>query len=101
MSKPLSEELKQQWKEKVLEQRSSGISEASWCRQNEVPVYNFRYWKNKFFPSSHLSRSSFSEIHPGNDETGICLEYQNIKIHLSKHFDPGTLQKCLEALKAC
>jgi hypothetical protein len=101
MVKSLSEELKQQWKEKILKQRSSGISAASWCRQNGVPVYNFRYWQNQLFPSAHLSRSSFSEIHPKNEGIGIFLEYQGVKIHLSKHFDPGTLQRCLEVLKAC
>ena len=41
MAKPFSEELKQQWRDKILEQRSSGISIPAWCRQNAVPIYNY------------------------------------------------------------
>lgn len=101
MAKPFSEKLKQQWKDKILEQRSSGISIPAWCRQNAVPIYNFRYWQSKLFPDTFLSRSSFTEIHSRNGEIGIFLEYQGIKIHLSKHFDAATLKRCLEVIKRC
>ena len=101
MPKPLSEELQQQWKEKILAQRKSGLSVPSWCRQNGLAAYNFRYWQKKFFPDAHLNRSSFTEIQLESQETGIFLEYQGVKIHLSKHFDSVTLKRCLGLLKAC
>jgi hypothetical protein len=44
MAKPFSEKLKQQWKNRVNEQHSSGPSLPLWCRQNGISVYNFRYW---------------------------------------------------------
>jgi hypothetical protein len=45
MAKPLSEELKQQWKNRVNEQHSSGLSVPLWCRQNGISVYNSPYAK--------------------------------------------------------
>lgn len=56
MAKPLSEELKQQWKDRINEQRSSGLSVPLWCRQNEIAVYNFRYWQNKLFAKPLIDR---------------------------------------------
>jgi hypothetical protein len=100
MVKPLTEELKQQWKDRILEQRSSGLSIPKWCRQNDVPIYNFRYWQDKLLPVS-IERSAFTEMIPKKDNQGICLECQGMKIYLSPGFDTQVLKKCLEVIKTC
>ena len=100
MSKPLSDEVKQQWKEKILQQRSSGLSIPAWCRQHAVAVCNFRYWQSKLFPAS-FSRTSFTELSPASKSAGIFLEYREIKIYLEPKFDPQTLRQCLEVIKRC
>ena len=43
MAEPLSEELKQRWKENILKQRQSKLSIAAWCRQNGITVHTFYY----------------------------------------------------------
>ena len=102
MAKPLSEELKQQWKDRVNEQRSSGLSVPLWCRQNKIPVYNFRYWQNKLFPKPPIDCSAFTEISiKSTAKTEIILAYQGFNVHLSQHFDSSTLKRCLEVLKKC
>lgn len=103
MSLPLSEELKQDWKETILRQRQSNCSIASWCRQNKIAVHSFYYWQRRLFPKSPLSRSAFTEIleEVRGPTTGIVLEYQGFNIHLNEHFDPIILKKCLEVLKKC
>jgi len=106
MPQPFSEEQKQQWKERILKQRESGFSIASWCRKNNIVIHNFYYWQDKLFPKTILDRSAFTEIPDQNrtvvpdlKKTGIIIEYQQIRIHLDRHFEPKTLKQCLEVLK--
>ena len=104
MTKPASEEARQKWKEHILKQRESSLSEASWCRQNNIDVHMFRYWRDKFFPKPPFARSAFKEISgiPKNvsaHTTGVSLECQGIYIHIDKQFDLLTLKQCLKMLK--
>jgi hypothetical protein len=99
MAKPLTEELKQQWKDRILEQRNSGLSIPKWCRRYGVSLYNFRYWQAKLLPHS-FNHASFSEVVSENN-LGISLEYQGIKIHVSSGFSPQVLRECLEVIKKC
>jgi hypothetical protein len=106
MSQGFSEEQKQQWKEKIIAQKNSGISIAAWCRQNNTVDHVFYYWRRKLFSDPIITRSSFAEI-PFEKESGfskieysgIRLEYQKVHIHLDKHFDSPTLKQCLSVLK--
>lgn len=105
MSQSSSEEKKEQWKELVLKQRDSGLSIQRWCRQNQVVVHNFYYWRDKLFPKT-LTRSSFVEIDPTNEgnssfakQTKITIEFREIRIHLEHQFDFSILEQCLKALK--
>jgi transposase-like protein len=102
MPQLVSEENKQKWMSIVHEQRQSGLSIAEWCRQKDVAVHTFYYWRDKFFPKSQLDRSAFSEI---TDQKlcpkGITLEYQGIRILLDQHFNPCVLKRCLRVLKEC
>ncbi len=106
MSQPFSEEQKQQWREKIISQKNSGISIAAWCRQNEIADHLFYYWKRKLFPEPAITLSSFTEV-PFEKEgqcletknSGIKIEYGEIHIHLDKCFDSPTLKRCLSVLK--
>jgi hypothetical protein len=104
MPKPASEEIRQQWKEHILKQRQSGISTASWCRQNNIFVHSFCYWRDKLFPKAVFDRSDFRELSDQKtcvSQTGITLEYREFSIHLDPQFDSSTLIRCLEVLKKC
>ena len=103
MAQPFSDELKQQWKEKIIKQRQSKLSMASWCRQNEIAIHSFYYWQSKLFPKSTLDRSDFTEVIEEKKKfsDGIVLEYHGFNIHLNEYFNPSVLQKCLEVLRKC
>jgi len=103
MPRGFPEEKRKEWKENILKQRASGLSIASWCRNNNIEPLAFYYWRNKFFPKTSPSRSDFTEIVQGKEQPskGIILEYRGFNIHLSKHFDPYLLKDCLEVLKKC
>ena len=104
MPQPASEEIKQQWREHIFKQRQSGLSMASWCRQNNIVVHTFCYWRDKLFSKATLERSDFTEISDQkacNSQKGITLEYRGFSMHLNPNFDSSTLKKCLEVLKKC
>ena len=103
MAQPLSEELKQQWKEIILKQRQTKLSIASWCRQNGITTHSFYYWQGRLFPKSPIGRASFTEVHNEKSiiSNEIILEYQGGTIRLNEHFNPIILAKCLEVLRKC
>lgn len=101
-----TEEIKQQWKERVLKQRESGLSAAAWCKNNNIAIHSLCYWRDKFFPKkTDLSRSDFCEISSKDKMTGILnkpgffLEYHGVRIHIDKSFEHSALTKCLKAIK--
>jgi hypothetical protein len=102
MAKPFTEDLKQQWKENILSQRQSKLSIASWCRQNNIASHLFYYWQSRLFPKPVINCPTFLEAVGENDSsTGITLECQGVTLCIKEHFNPSTLKKCLEVLKAC
>jgi hypothetical protein len=102
MARPFSEEVKEQWKEKILKQRQSKLSLTAWCRQSGVAIHTFYYWQRKLFPEPCLNRADFTEsANEIQSSTGIILEYQNFKIHLQEDFNSSILRQCLEVLKKC
>lgn len=103
MAQPISDELKQQWKENILKQRQSKLSMASWCRQNGIAVHTFYYWQSKLFPKPTFNRSAFTEAFEEKSRSvdEIVLEYHGFNIHLKEHFNPSVLKKCLEVLIKC
>lgn len=102
MAKPFSENLKEQWKENILNQRQSELSIASWCRQNNIPSHQFYYWQSRLFPKPILEHPAFLEVvEEGHNATGISLECQGVTLYIREHFNPSTLKKCLEVLKTC
>jgi uncharacterized membrane protein YvbJ len=103
MAQPISEEIKQQWKENILKQRQSKLSIASWCRQNGIAIHTFYYWQSKLFPKPTINRSAFTEAveEKNKSDIGIVIEYQGFNIHLNGDFNPSILKRCLEVLKKC
>lgn len=98
MPKPISTEKKLDWEAKIRRQQESGLPIDRWCRQNQITTCSFHYWKHRLFPKSKLTRSDFTEL-PANQGTGICIEYQGIRILVDKSFDPATLRSCLAILR--
>lgn len=98
MPKPISAEKKLDWETKIRQQQTSGLSIDRWCRQNQITPCSFYYWKDRLFSKTKLTRSDFIEL-PINQGTGICIEYQGMRVLIDKSFDPVTLRGCLAALR--
>lgn len=105
MSKRFSKAIRDEWKERVVNQKQSGLSIASWCRQNNITPYTFYYWRDQFFSDTTMNRADFKELseqpnlNPLSQKSGLSLQYQAFCIHLDQQFDVATLKQCLKALK--
>ena len=97
MTGPAPLKKRQEWKNKILKQKESGLSIESWCRENGMASHLFHYWKKQFFPETS-SRNNFTEL-ADNTKAGIVIEYKGARIYLDKSFDPMVLKSCLSILR--
>lgn len=102
MPRRTSEDSLSEWKEKISEQQQSGLSVAAWCRQHDIAVQRFFYWRDKLFPKLPLKKSDFAEVIKEQtarvDSSGVILKYCGYEIHLERNFDGSVLKKCLQML---
>jgi hypothetical protein len=92
------------WKKHVLEWQASGKSSKAWCKENKIPCTTFYGWKNRFKNSEIATfteaKPEFIELKDSSlPDSGITLEYSDIKIHLRADFDQVTLKQCLTCLR--
>ena len=97
MAGPTSLKKRQEWKNKVLKQKESGLSVERWCHENGIASHLFHYWKKQLFLKT-FSRLSFTEL-GGDKNTGIVIECKGARIYLDKYFDPAALKSCLSILR--
>ena len=95
-----------EWKLKIDQWRSSGLSVQAWCHQNHIKYHTFLYWRQKLGKSESdqskaLSPSaSFYEVLDSQKNTsGIEIEYHGAILRLGKDFDGATFQKCIKLLR--
>ena len=75
-----SEERKLKWKERIDEQRRSGLSVDKWCTQQQVNSATFYYWKDKLFPKQ-LQKSDFTEM-PLQRSSAISLQAPGLHVRI-------------------
>lgn len=100
MQKPSLEEKKRLWQEKMQAQRTSGLSMARWCREQQINYNAFLYWNERLtLEKPQITRESFQELCEIKTDPGIAIECRGMKIILSKSFDAAVLVQCLHILK--
>jgi transposase-like protein len=101
MPRPLSEEQKQEWKERIRLHSDSGQSMLQWCREHQVNYDSMVYWRRQMGanPTKAIERSSFRELSPPLDDKRITIEYQKVQIHMPQNVDPAILIKYLHGLR--
>jgi len=97
MPKPFSEDQKLEWKQRIDQQRQSGLSIQKWCLQNQIQPHTFHYWKEKLFPKP-FQKTSFTELNIKRPDA-ISLQAYGISIRIGSDCDP-ILRKQIFALFA-
>jgi hypothetical protein len=91
--------LTQEWTEKLAAWRSSGLSIAAWCRQNNEGYHRFLYWRKRLEGSPPAPAGRFVELTLGPARSALCLECNGTYLHVERGFDPGLLSDILSLLK--
>ena len=88
------------WQGVIREQKESGLSVASFCRNHHLAEWKFYYWRRrdnaplKLNDSSGFVELDFSSHPPGL--SGITLRINNIEIELNENFSSDCLKRVLE-----
>lgn len=79
------------WKERVENQKESGLSIKAWCKQNHISVSTFLYWRNR-------GKKSFRELVDDNPLSGLYISpFGNVEIR--KEFDGFALKEVMKCLR--
>jgi hypothetical protein len=104
-TKRQSKELAHQfWGEQVKAWRISGVTQAQYCREHDLGLKSFGFWKGKLSLSS--SKPVFHQVRivpEQNNESGSLFLNLHVsskyRIEVQDNFNPLTLQKLLKVLE--
>lgn len=92
-----------EWELKIEQCLSSGKSMSAWCREQNISIHTFYYWRKKLrFTPNILSDNQGKFIELADKPTnlsGISIECCGLIVHLAKNFHSATLINCLQALR--
>jgi hypothetical protein len=95
------------WQSHIQAYQKSGLSQAEYCRQNNLRSNRLRYWKNKFKNQENPQNPCFvnlpvkiSDTKPeSKSESGVnVILSDGIVLSLSTNFDKATLTKAVDIL---
>jgi hypothetical protein len=109
MSKPVCDQKKNEWIEKIAAWEKSGLSVPKWCHQNHVNPTSFYRWLRKSKKSTakmenrslQAKKKAFVEIpfETPSEQTGIEIRCHSMSIRVEKAFDKETLSRVIDLLK--
>jgi hypothetical protein len=102
------EETRELWSNHVRAWQESGLSQAAYCRQQQIKSRKFLYWKKRILGNSTLATPpTFAElplekILQSRDRSSLSalrLElHSRYRIEIERGFDPGTLLELIRVL---
>lgn len=92
----MAQSKRQFWTNLLSEFDSCNQTVSSFCDINEVPVWQFYYWKKRL----KQSNSTFEEVSILEDvnSSGIHLSVGSLNIHVQNNFSESTLRRVLSTL---
>lgn len=104
------------WEEKLAEWKSSGQEIHTWCKEQQLDMKKFNYWKNRLhengekaaspvfaevftYSSAQESRSGRDSSHLSQADNRLMLYCQGVRISVPDGFHPNTLLSLLRTLK--
>lgn len=99
----MQSEKRDEWSERISDWRRSGLSQSAYCRENELSLPSFGYWKRKLelktgrlrlVPIGHLEKKPSQ-----SSGEGLRLEYRGAVIDIRPDTDMDTLCKVIDVLR--
>jgi len=86
----------EEWKERLVAQKASGLTVKQWCKKNNVTNYKYYYWykiindsKDKLTKASPITFGEVNLCAPVTISSGIKISYQSVEISLYNKNDVG------------
>ena len=97
------EERAKHWRTIMEKQAASGLSAAAFCRENNIGIHQFHWWRGRFRKENIQGKESgFLQLVPFSKTTqhsGVHIRLRdNVSIELEPGFDPPTLQSVIETI---
>ncbi len=91
--------MREEWRNKIVAWRDSGLSIAAWCRENAEGYHRFLYWRDRLKVPDRAVPQVGQFVELSLAAPPISLECNGIHIHVSSGFDTGLLEDILVVLK--
>jgi hypothetical protein len=98
-----------QWQALLRQQSDSGLSGAAFCREQNIRVKNFRWWKRRLRgtagPELSTAPREFVELKPsrwltGASGSGVSIHIDGcLSVQVDRDFDAATLRAVLAAVR--
>jgi hypothetical protein len=103
----LSEQSRTYWKQHIENWRSSGLTQADYCRRHELKDYQFTYWKKRFvktdsgitFVPVKIRGSLQPASNPDSSSLRLILD-KDLAIEIRPDFDPRLLRRLIAVLRS-
>ncbi len=92
------------WEQRIRDWKESGLKQTQYCRQNNLNIRNFGYWKKCFYRTSSTLSFIPLQIQPdifqkkSSSLLNVVLEGDR-KIEVAEDFDPVILKKLINTLE--
>ena len=92
------------WSKQVEACRSSGLTVAQWCSENNVAVSTYYSWQRKLFQNLVVPTDvCFAELPAAVSESPktVTICCRDFTIELDSNIEPSVVRTVIEALKSC
>ena len=89
------------WSNIIETQKTSGLSIAAYCRNQQIRSNDFYAWRRRI-SKRQITGQGFLELSPSvvsSSDTGIRIVFGNLCIEVQRHFDPATLRTVVACLR--
>jgi hypothetical protein len=100
------EQKRSYWKQQIEQWQQTGLSQAEYCRRNNLKHHQLVYWKKRY--SKTQTEVSFAavqleallDIHAPPDQASLAVVIDNqFKVEVTEGFDPQLLRQLIAALR--
>lgn len=101
------EERAAEWRRRLDDQRSSGLSVVAWCREHGIEKNTFYGWRKRLWESPAASAPQFIAVAidrlveaPAPAPSSLTLHIGRVAVEVASGFDPALLSDVLSILES-
>lgn len=97
------EQYRKLWKERLKDFDKSGLTIKAWCKENQLKVHQFYYWRKKFnaeqTPSITLVPIDLTQMNNQTiQDSTMKIHVGSINLEIHSGFNPSQLKEVMKVL---